>query len=1041
MTAPETYFVQSRTARSVGDEEQLAMEVLASALIPRRISQIYADTKRSYEQIVRNNITNPQLSSLHLKLRIQKDRLIAWGLEWADTNATQSGDIDDSLDRAGISDLVASIMSSIRSLLDEAEQIRPSSRPMLPGGYLPEKGGLAGGLSVNFWTPYDIARLSDIVKDITTSIDTLCDLSRSQQSHRQGTQEIKPSNSLTGKTKAVEARSVKSSTPGTPTSDTFPIIQDTSSIISSSRIDPQDLIFIEATDQQGSQPPTYDAVAENPANRAFAVLKSRPRGQSTAVRSSSPETFVLVDYGQEHDADVARGKLPSLKRFESLVLALQAANADSETASYTGCLRILGWFVDRRKLRFGFVYEVPQVQLPPIMPNMIRRRPQTLMSYLQHGGDTDSGNMPSLEDRFRLGFNLACNLLHTHAKGITHRNINSNNIVFLEEGVQDPEGRPWKQGIIRKPYLVSWDQNPDDTDVSQPEMLVSSIYRHPRVDRGRRSRFRPSFDIYSLGLILLEIGIWMPIHKFWKSKYTLTDFQKRLQAVYSAKLAAKCGGSYMKAVQYCLTIADATGDGSPTRHPSNDSQQAKLQTDFYWKVLKPLEKCCTIDDCNEPILVPASSVLPERATSAVLSDGRFDVSPSPIEIPPELPPRHPQPEKRLQTDSPFHVGHKTELLVWSHKVPNATRAYFETVMMPKLGRMFARAIDRWESYEIDIFMAGDTPETARPTLLMVCRSIMRAWKILEYVNSDQNLFDIRVATGQIQYSKHKNKRRKGGHVPRTAPPSSAGFDRTPSKHQQKPVCGASIGAFVDEQHLEAVTFGGIVLVDGEPFGMSVHHMLEDPDVDHGLDYVLDEPQVTSGPKSTVPESQFLEDDELDADFFDQDFDDDEECFNLGDTLGTAPGKGRDFVVTQPALDDVNPDFFPNEEDMSDEHLTSHGLGYIHASSGLKQVKLGGLSHEVDWALFKVAEGRLRAQNVIIGGERFVSGTGVPPQPCAVVRADCLGDREVHAIGSKSGLACGKTWSHMTMTRMPGRVFPSPVWRFEGGFGGECMHRL
>ena len=74
--------------------------------------------------------------------------------------------------------------------------------------------------------------------------------------------------------------------------------------------------------------------------------------------------------------------------------------------------------------------------------------------------------------------------------------------------------------------------------------------------------------------------------------------------------------------------------------------------------------------------------------------------------------------------------------------------------------MFARAIDRWESYEIDIFMAGDTPDTAKPTLCMVCKSIMRAWKILEKVNSDQNLFDIRVARGQIHYSKNGKKRNK-----------------------------------------------------------------------------------------------------------------------------------------------------------------------------------------------------------------------------------------------------------------------------------------
>lgn len=49
--------------------------------------------------------------------------------------------------------------------------------------------------------------------------------------------------------------------------------------------------------------------------------------------------------------------------------------------------------------------------------------------------------------------------------------------------------------------------------------------------------------------------------------------------------------------------------------------------------------------------------------------------------------------------------------------------------------------------------------------------------------------------------------------------------------QQRPICGASIGAYVPHAgHLSAVSFGGIIHVDGKPYGMSVHHMLE-PDSD------------------------------------------------------------------------------------------------------------------------------------------------------------------------------------------------------------------
>lgn len=49
-------------------------------------------------------------------------------------------------------------------------------------------------------------------------------------------------------------------------------------------------------------------------------------------------------------------------------------------------------------------------------------------------------------------------------------------------------------------------------------------------------------------------------------------------------------------------------------------------------------------------------------------------------------------------------------------------------------------------------------------------------------------------------------------------------------HQQKPLCGASIGAFNGE-HLPPVSYGGVVLVDDEPLGMSVHHLLDAPSDD------------------------------------------------------------------------------------------------------------------------------------------------------------------------------------------------------------------
>lgn len=990
----------------------------AQALLPRRLTQMYVDTKRSYEQIVQANITNPQLSSLHLKLRIQKDRLVAWGLEWADSKADQTGDIDGSLDRAGISDLVASIMSSIRELLDEAERIQPRSRPQLPGGYPVEKAGMLFS-PTNQWTSIDLARLGDIVKDITTSIDTLCDLSRSQEILRQGSTSQNEKYS-TGQSEKHSPNAVfnpgksgvsqaQVSLENATTAGNEPIPSTWSEVAVSTRIDPSKLRFPEVRQTTESSPPSYENIANKSDDRVFACLLDM--SPSNAPRNQSEGKPVLLDYGFIQDADPETGHLLSLRRYEELCIALDQ-KFDESRSRYTGTLRLLGWFVDPHRPRYAFVYEVPGPASLNIRSLDQHHSPQSLLSFLQHAADTVSNNMPCLEDRFRLAFRLALSLLHIHAKGISHRNINSSNVVFVDEDrPTDANSMPWKEGAIRHPLLTSFDTCAEDTRVPHQESFISKIYRHPMAESGKRTAYKPAYDIYSLGLILLEVGLWMPIHQLWKTKYSHQIFKARLQTVYSKKLAGKCGNRYMRVVEYCLSAADTRrANQSTTNQQSSERQQPKLQTDFYWNALKPLERCCMIDDDDQPIILPASftSSPPEP-----LPMGGEAVS-------------VPVPWQALKADSPTQPGHKVDLLVWSHNIPQPARAYFDTVMMPRLTRMLAKAINRWESYEIDVFMAGKNPETAKPTVLMVCSSILRAWKILEYVNQDKGLFDIQVASGQITWSKKKKRRQKKA----AAPEVSQVTGRQPSRYQEKPTCGASIGCFVDEQHSEAVTFGGIVLVNGEAHGMSVHHMLQEdqePDLSlDGLESLLpDEMAILDISEDKVHDLECLR--ALDSDDSEM-----VEDINMGDLPGTMPGEGEHVIVTQPALDDVDENFFPDEDEMSDDHLVSHGLGNIHASSGQRRLMYGSVAHEVDWALFKIHEERRASTNTVEGGVKHCQAQG--SYPSQVLKAETLGSLRVHAYGSTSGLATGTILPTMQQTKMPGRVYPSPVWRVKGDFG-------
>jgi hypothetical protein len=70
--------------------------------------------------------------------------------------------------------------------------------------------------------------------------------------------------------------------------------------------------------------------------------------------------------------------------------------------------------------------------------------------------------------------------------------------------------------------------------------------------------------------------------------------------------------------------------------------------------------------------------------------------------------------------------------------------------------------------------------------------------------------------------------------------------------------------------------------------------------------------------------------------------DDQETGNI---RGMAKGEGDDIYITQLAIDDVNEDFFPNEEDRDEDHLSLQKLGHVYASSGIRRWMREVINHE------------------------------------------------------------------------------------------------
>lgn len=189
-------------------------------------------------------------------------------------------------------------------------------------------------------------------------------------------------------------------------------------------------------------------------------------------------------------------------------------------------------------------------------------------------------------------------------------------------------------------------------------------------------------------------------------------------------------------------------------------------------------------------------------------------------------------------------------------VPDHIQAEYES-FENRLLRIVTLALKHTqESSWIDLHYTGETKATARPTICVGCTSTKRVrTAIKKNLHYNDRLFDLAVIKDAIRRSKSL-----GG--PRRSQATSDNTAKNPG-HHERPLCGASIGAWRQSEHSPAVTFGGVILVDGEPYGMTVHHLLEDPEAEEKLSPM---------PTSSSADDQTIEDETDDEDNDDEDND-------------------------------------------------------------------------------------------------------------------------------------------------------------------------
>lgn len=506
------------------------------------------------------------------------------------------------MERAGLTETVTSVLGTIKDILDEAERMHP---PVATAGVKTLSGEKSRLPASSAWAAADRSRYEDLAKDLTTSIDILYDLgdlSRTRRTQREASRGPSPHPKAVPPPPRSASASAVFSTSQYSASDltlinpsTIPVITHELEKVSAQfslppKLDPVDLVLPE------EEPPPYESVGAS-SIRVIGQLRTKHTSTNPwkTDGNKTVETPVLIEFSTYDPTYRSTGVPTPTDRLETLLHILGKLSTDQ---TFHGTLKCLGYFEDPIQPRFGLVFELPSFVYSgasDMHKPVDEFRPVTLLSVLQTGSKSlhnSNSATPPLEDRFRLAFTLALTFSNIHGDDFVHKDVNSSNILVFRKNKRQSANSRALQFALRSPVICSFDLF-SEYDIEPPSTMPPlNIYRHPEDPKftGEKDKeYGPQFDLYSLGLILLEVGLWQPLADLWKAKYTLADFKQRVEDVYIRRLASKCGTAYMQVVRDCFWAADRIASGAES--VQNISQ-------LYNRILIRLQRCCLLDEVD-----------------------------------------------------------------------------------------------------------------------------------------------------------------------------------------------------------------------------------------------------------------------------------------------------------------------------------------------------------------------------------------------------------------------------------------------------------
>lgn len=268
--------------------------------------------------------------------------------------------------------------------------------------------------------------------------------------------------------------------------------------------------------------------------------------------SGKQPTAVIVEFRARPAGNDDQAVEDAKKELDHLVKTLRLAANKPDSFRVMHCE---GWYEETN--HFGLVYRLPLINC--------NLRCESLSNILREPKYRDQLSI-DLDNRLKLTKALAWTLFELHSVDWVHKSLDPNNILLFGEDVGGIVQFDWS-----KPYLVGFDSSRMVTGISghsnfKTKLAPQKLYIHPDRQTNQYVRFEKIHDIYSLGVILLELGKLKSFLDDAEGMQRLLETTSKAFKAYligeAKELQAVLGKTFSESVVMCLNgqLVDASQD-------------------------------------------------------------------------------------------------------------------------------------------------------------------------------------------------------------------------------------------------------------------------------------------------------------------------------------------------------------------------------------------------------------------------------------------------------------------------------------------------